>query len=255
MKWASYAAIPLGLLLLFSVVLVPFDGAFAQKKTATDITLDEFPSKVRPGDKTALTGMVTTADGEPIPDLAVNIYVLTSDPKLIVVASGVTGLEGTYEIVWDVKLIPQEKAFTDVTQKIHTQVMSMFAQFEGDDQYMASKTKKSTVTIEVNSITTFVSTDKKEYREGETATIFIGFVDSDDMFVDPDSINAHFNLDSIADKLEKKKEGSYTFVTPPLDKRYNQITIVPAKEGYNIEAEAVTITVFSKSSAGKFGGF
>jgi len=254
MKWAYYAAIPLGLLMLFSAGLVPFDGAFAQKKIATDITLDEFPGKVRPGDKTALTGMVTTADGEPIPDLPVNIYVLTSDPKLIVVASGVTGLEGTFEIIWDVKLIPQEKAFTDVTQKIHTQVMSMFAQFEGDDQYMTSKSKKSTVTIEVNSITTFVNTDKKEYREGETAVVFIGFVDADDMFVDPDSINANFNLDSIADQLEKKKEGSYTFVTPPLQKGHNQITLVPTKEGYNIEAEAVTITVLPTSSVGKFGG-
>jgi hypothetical protein len=168
------------------------------------------------------------------------------------VASGVTGLEGTFEIVWDVKLVPQERALTDVTQKIHTQVVSMFAQFEGDDTYASSKTGKTTVTIEVNSIKTFVNSDKKVYNEGETAIVFVAFVDSDDSFVDPDGINAHFNLTPVADKLEKKKLGSYSFVTPPLERGHNQIIIVPAKEGYNIEAEAVTITVLTKGSVDKF---
>lgn len=252
MKLAHYAAIPLGLMLLLSTGLVSYDSAFAQRKTPVIVTIDDVPSKVRPGDKATLTGAVMTANEEPLPDVPVNIYILTSDPKLIVVASGVTGLEGTFEIVWDVKLVPQERAFTDVTKKIHTQVVSLFAQFEGDNTYASSKTGKTTVTIEVNSIKTFVNSDKKVYKEGETAIVFVAFVDSDDNFVDPDGINAHFNLIPIADKLEKKKLGSYSFVTPPLERGHNQVTIVPAKEGYNIEAEAVTITVLTKGSVGKF---
>ena len=163
MKLVHYTAIPLGLMLLFSAVIVSYDDAFAQRKVATMVTVDDVPSKVRPGNKVTLTGMVMTADKEPLPDASVNVYLFTSDPKLIVVASGVTGLEGMYEIVWDVKLIPRERAFTDVTQKIHTQIGSLFVKFEGDDGFAKSRTAKTTVTIVVNSIKTFVSSDKKVY--------------------------------------------------------------------------------------------
>jgi len=252
MKVARYAAVPLGLMLLLSVVLVSNNDVFAQRKVPTIVTIDEVPSKVRPMDQVALTGMVMTADEDPIPNVSVNIYLLTSDPKLIVVASGVTGLEGTYEIVWDVKLVPRERALTDVTQKIHTQVASLFAQFEGDDVYAASKTAKTTVTIEVNSVKTFVSSDKKEYREGDSALVFIAFVDSDDEFLDPDSMNVNFNLTPISSELDRKQIGSYTYTTPPLLRGHNQITVVPSKEGYNIQAEAVTITVLTTGSLGKF---
>jgi hypothetical protein len=257
MKLAHYAAIPLGLMLLLSTGFVSYNNVFAQvnltqTKMATETTIDDVPKIVRPGKQVTLTGSVMSGDGEPLQDATVNIYLLTSAPKLIVVASGITGIEGTFEIVWDVKLIPQERALTDVTRKVDTQVGSLFAQFEGDDTFAPSKSAKSTVTIEVNSIKTFVSSDKKEYNEGDTATIFIGFVDADDEFVDPDSINANFNLTPIGDQLEQKKAGSYAYVTPPLQRGHNQVTIVPAKEGYNIEAEAVTITVLSKGSVGKF---
>jgi hypothetical protein len=104
----------------------------------------------------------------------------------------------------------------------------------------------------VNSLTTFVNTDKKLYREGETAIVVIGFVDEDDEFVDPDSINANFNLSPVTEEIEQKKVGSYSYVTPPLQRGHNQVTVVPAKEGYNIEAEAVTITVLTSGSVGVF---
>lgn len=252
MKVMHYGAVVLGLMLLISVAAVPYDNVFAQRKISTETTVDDVPRKVRPGQQVTLTGTVMTNDGHPVVDAPVNVYLLTSDPKLIVVASGVTGLEGTYEVVWDVKLIPRERALTDVTQKVHTQIGSLFVQFEGNDQFVSSRTSKTTVTIAVNSIFTFVSSDKKVYNEGESALVFIAFVDADDEFVDPDSINANFNLDPIADKLEQKAVGSYTYNTPPLQRGHNQITVVPAKEGYNIQVEAVTITVASKGSVGVF---
>ncbi len=254
MKILPYAAILVGLMLVLSAVLVSYNvPVMAAKQKATSVTIDEFPTKVRPGDKVTLTGMLTTADGDPINQEPVNIYILTSDPQLIVVATGVTGIEGTFEVVWDVQLTPIYKALVDVTKSFDTQVVSLFAQFEGDENFAASKTGKTTVTIEVNSIKTFVTTDKKVYKEGETAIVFIGFVDSDDKFLDPDSMNAHFNFEPIADKLEKKKEGSYTFITPPLQKGHNQISVVPDKEGYNTQTEMVTITVLTPGSVGPFG--
>ena len=254
MKMIPYAAVSLGLILVLSAGLVSYNvPVIAAKQKATSVTIDEFPTKVRPGDKITLTGMLTTADGDPINQVPVNIYILTSDPQLIVVASGVTGLEGTYEVTWDVELVPIQKALADVTKSFDTEVVSMFAQFEGDENFAPSKTGKTTVTIEVNYIKTFVSTDKKVYKENETAIVFIGFVDSDDNFLDPDSMNANFNLDPIADKLERKKEGSYTYITPPLHKGHNQISVVPDKEGYNTQTEVVTITVLTQGSVGPFG--
>ena len=254
MRLIRYATIPLGLMLLLSTGFVSYDGVFAQRKISTIVTIDEFSSKVRPGDMVPLRGMVMTADEKPVPNALVNIILLTSDPKLIVVASGITGLEGSYEIVWEVKLIPKERAWTDVTQQINTQLASLFVQFEGDERFTFSKTKKTTITIDVNSVNTFVSTDKREYREGESALVFIGFIDEDDEFLDPDSMNVNFNLKSITEELEKKKVGSYTFVTPPLQRGHNQITVVPTKAGYNVQVEAITITVLvpEGGSVGKF---
>jgi len=180
MKLLSYAAVSLGLILVLSAGLVSYNvPAVAAKQKATSVAIDEFPTKVRPGDQVTLTGMLTTADGEPINQVPVNIYLLTSEPQLILAATGVTGIEGTFEVVWDVQLIPFERAHMDVTKSFDTQVVSLFAQFDGDENFASSKTGKTTVTIEVNSLKTFVSTDKKIYRNGETAVVFLAFVDSD----------------------------------------------------------------------------
>ncbi len=254
MKMQPWAAISLGLILVLSVVAVSNNvPVAAARQKATTITIDEVPTKVRPGDQVTFTGVLTTADGEPVNQEPVNIYVLTSDPRLIVVATGVTGIEGTYEVMWNVQLLSMDKATHDLTTNFDTQVVSLFAQFEGDENFVSSKTGKTTVTIEVNSMKTFVSTDKKLYREGETAIVFIGFVDSDDEFMDPDAINANFNLEPISDQLEKKKVGSYTYITPPLVETYNQISVVPSKEGVNIQTEVITITVMRSGSEEAFG--
>lgn len=253
MKMLPYAAVSLGLMLMLSAVLVPNNfPAIAAKQAATIITIDEAPSKVHPGDKVTFTGMLTTVEGEPLIQLPVNIILLTSEPRLVLAASGVTGTDGTYEILWDVEIIPFDKALTDVTQKMQTQVVSLFAQFDGNEEFMSSKTAKSTLTIETKDLKTFASTDKKLYRSGDVAIIFIGFVDSEDQFVDPDSINANFNLQPVADKFEKKKVGSYTYTTPPLVDVYNQFSVVPSKEGYNIQIEVITITVSTLKAVGPF---
>ncbi|MFQ5970549.1 MAG: hypothetical protein ACE5J2_08675 [Nitrososphaerales archaeon] len=254
MKLLPCAAITLGAILILSTVLVSYNSpASAAVQKATEITIDDVPSKVRPSDEVALTGSLMTSDGEPITDATINIYLLTSDPQLIIVASGVTGLEGTYEITWNVELLPTDRALHDVTKQVDTQVASLFAQFEGNDDFVASRTAKTTITIEVNSINTFVNPDKKLYNKGDRAIIFIGFTDADDEFVDPDWIQSSFNLEPISEQLERKKVGSYTYMTPPLEKVYNQMTVVPQKEGYNIQTEVITITVMTTEPIGVFG--
>lgn len=254
MKRLAYVGIILGLMLvLYAGTVSSAPLATAQKRAPTVITLDEVPTKVRPGDQVTFTGMLTTADGEPLSQIPVKIYVLTSDPRQIEVASGFTGLEGAYEVTWNVELVSFSRASADVTKSLDTQVVSLFAQFDGDEQYTRSKTGKSTVTIEVNKVNTFVTFDKKVYREGEAATVFIGFIDMDDNFVDPDSIAATFNDKTITKQLEKKKVGSYTFVTLALQKGHNQVAVIPHKAGFNTEVEVVTVTVLPEGSVGPFG--
>ncbi|MFQ5921148.1 MAG: hypothetical protein ACE5JV_03935, partial [Nitrososphaerales archaeon] len=218
MRMLQYVAIPLGLMLVISAGLGSYYPlASAAGKQATVVEIDEVPGKVRPGEGVTIAGTITTADGEPLPpQTPLIVYLLTSDPRLVEAASGVTGLEGTFEIVWDVELVFTYRASHDTVKSIDTQVMSLFVQFEGDDTFAPSKSSKTTVTIEVNSLKTFVNPDKKEYNEGDSATIFLGFVDADEIFVDPESINANFNGTPIGDLLERKKSGSYTYVTPPL---------------------------------------
>ncbi len=271
----QYVALSLGLMLVLSTAFVSYVPANAQVNLnptgmATVITLDDVPVKVRIGDNITLTGMLTTADGDPISQVPVNIYILTSEPQLIVAASGVTGLDGKYEVMWDVQTIPTTKAIYDVTKALPKQVVSIFAQFEGNEKYAASKTGKSTVKIEPNFIKVFVNSDKKIYAENETAIVFIGFIDADDKFLDPDTIKADFayvNANpgsvntiinphiSISDNLEKKKVGSYTYTTAPLKVGHNQVTVVPIKAGYNVQPEVVTITVTTATGATSSGPF
>lgn len=94
-----------------------------------------------------------------------------------------------------------------------------------------------------NSLKIFLSTDKNLYRQGERALIYVSFVDEHDRFVDPDSIIVSMNLFPTGYKLENKKVGSYTFVTPPLGKGSNQITVVAQKAMYNIDPASITATV------------
>lgn len=102
----------------------------------------------------------------------------------------------------------------------------------------------------VDSIKTLLNTDKSVYGEGERALLFIGFVNDDDKFVDPDDIFVSMNVTPVNNLLERKKVGSYVYVTPPLEEGENQIIVVGQKEGYNIGTQSVGIAVLPTHSAG-----
>ena len=101
---------------------------------------------------------------------------------------------------------------------------------------------------ESNSIKTFVSMDKQVYREGERALLFINFIDSNDKFLNPDSMTASFNFIPVGSVLEKKKLGSYVYVTPPLERGDNWIVVLPYKEGYKTEPEYASFTVITSTN-------
>lgn len=273
MKTPSYVALSLGLLLILSATFVSSSRANAQVNlnatgTPTVLTIDDVPARVRIGDNVTLSGTLTTVDGKPIPHVLVNIYLFTPEPRLFVVASGSTGTDGRYEVAWNVQAIVTNKLSNDVTKKLTTQSVSLFAQFDGNGAYAGSKTGKAAVIIEANTIKVFVNTDKNAYKENQTAIVFIAFLDSDDKFVDPDSMTAVFThvVSSsvsgslltnpsipISEQLEKKKVGSYTYITQPLKAGHNQIMVIPVKAGYNIEPATITIIVLT--TAGSVGRF
>ncbi len=101
--------------------------------------------------------------------------------------------------------------------------------------------EKSAGTVGANSMRVFVNTDKKEYDVGESAVVFFAFIDADDNFIDPDSINASFNGMPIDDLLERKKAGSFTYMTSPLQQGHSQIMVSPSKAGFDRETGTVTI--------------
>lgn len=256
----SYVALSLGLLLTFSTFSYSASAQVNLQATGTRtlLTLDDLPSKIRIGEKISFTGKLTTDDGTPIEEATVVVYSFTAEPRLVPIASIITDSDGEYEAEWEVQAVTTNKPDNDVTRKIPTQVVSIFAQYDGDDTYAPSKSKKSIVSIQPNSVKAFVNADKKAYGANESALVFIAFLDADNNFIDPDSIKADFAYIettstseslhesphiSISDKLEKKKVGSYTYVTPTLKAGHNQIIVIPFKAGYNTEPVSLSLTV------------
>lgn len=60
-------------------------------------------------------------------------------------------------------------------------------------------------------------------------------------FIDPDSIRVTY--DGAPVELSKKKQDSYTFVTPSLTVGHHQLVINAAKGGYNTTVGFITVQV------------
>jgi hypothetical protein len=193
------------------------------------------------GDMVEFTGALMTEDGEPIPNAEVTVYKFIPKPELVPIAEGVTGIDGEFTLSWTAEFTSMEKAPNDVTKKIPTETVTIFAQFEGDDRYGASRSSKNTATLSVNALNIFVNSEKNLYKQGESALVFIAIVDSHDEFVDPDGLRVVLNDREV--EVEQKKVGSYTLTIPTLPKEHTQLIVIPRKEGFNIETGFLTIIV------------
>ncbi len=193
------------------------------------------------GDMVEFTGILTDGDGNPIQGAEVTIYKLIPKPALVAIASGVTGIDGDVTLTWVAEFTPMERAPDDVTRKFLSETVTIFAQYDGDEDYAPSKSSKSTAVITVNTLTTYVNSDKNLYMQGDSALIFIAFIDSNDEFVDPDSLRVVLNDKEV--KVEQKKTGSYTLSIPPLPKEHTQLFVIPKKEGSNVTNGFLTIIV------------
>jgi hypothetical protein len=236
-------------IMVASAVLVLPSASFGAGKTATVLEMSmsgctntmTCNAKFLVGDEVTFEGVLTTADGEPVRDAEINIIKFIPKPAQVVVASGVTGIDGDFSLTWNAAFTEVEKAPQDVTRKILDENTVIYADFGGNDKYAPSRSAKNTAVISANAVNTFVNSDKNTYKQGEPAIVFMAFVDSNDNFVDLDSLRVVLNDQDV--KTEKKKEGSYTLTIPTLPKEHTQIFVIPKKAGYNAENGFLTLIV------------
>jgi len=239
----------MGVMLVMSTALALSSTSFAAKQKPTMLSLEmsgctnamTCNATILVGDKVTFNGVLTTGEGEPVSGAEINIIKFIPKPELIVIASGVTGIDGDFQLSWTAKFTETEKAPQDVTRKMLSENVAIYADFAGNDQFAASRSAKNTAVVQANQIDTIVNSDKNLYKQGEPAIVFLAFIDSKDKFVDPDSLRVVLNDQEV--KVEKKKTGSYTLTIPTLPKEHTQLFVVPKKTGYNIDNGFLTIIV------------
>ena len=231
MKGIQYLAVAAGILLLFSGVLV---NANALRKQPTSITLDIPSSAVRLDDTVTFTGTLTNSNtGEGVSEKAIIIY-REGPMGPVPIAEAFTGIDGGFSTTWTATMDMNRD--TPVT---------VWAQFDGDDTTLASRTGKTTFRIALIPINLEITTDgnKNRYFIGKTALFSVAFHDGMGNFFDPDVIKATYDGNFVS--LNKVDVGRYTFETPRLVKfEQHQFGIFAEKFGYVSAQKSLTITVF-----------
>ncbi|MFY3741252.1 MAG: hypothetical protein HMLIMOIP_001706 [Candidatus Nitrosomirales archaeon] len=252
-------ALVTGIVLLGTFVMPAYGVYVAQppKTKATQLTLDMLPectnlfqcnATFHAGDTVTFTGILTDREGKFIPDATVNIYRFEAT-EIPLLASATTDVDGTFKTTWEAQFIEKKTVGETFKQQL-TQVVTLFAKFEGDETYTASQSGKMIITVKIIDMITIAATDKKLYRQGDTALIFVNFVEADfdgrhvdyGAFIDPDDMRVTYDGSQVVE-LSKKKTGSYTFLTPPLTVGHHQLVINPTKDGYNNRVGFVTVQV------------
>jgi len=226
------------------------------KPKVTQITLYPFPectnafqcnARFFAGDEITFTGILVDSSDRGVPKVNVNIYrFLPTELKLL--ASAVTERDGTFEVKWKAQFFDTKTAGETFKQQIN-EIFTVYAQFDGDSNYTASRTGKQIFTVTIKDMFTLVATDKKLYRQGDSALVFVGFVEAEVRedgftlgdFIDPDSIRATYDNEPV--QLIKKKTGSYVFTTPALTVGHHQLIINAEKAGHNNHVGFVTVQV------------
>jgi len=222
-------------------------------KTPTQLTMDPLPKlELFVGDELNFSGKLLNADGDGTPNKSIKIYAQTPTPESALLTSVTTGIDGSFEAIWHVKLPIKHASQEEASRKKSPgQTVSIYAVFDGDEKLAGSKSKMQVITVKVKDLITIVKSDKTQYSAGEKATIFIAFreyccVESDFAryygdFVDPTTIKGSFDGNPL--ELQKKKEGSYIFITPNLTKEHHQLIVVPQKEGFYVRVGYYTILI------------
>jgi len=236
MNKLRYVAVSTGTLLLLSVTAV---SASALRMQLTTVSLDSLPALVSPNDEITFTGTLTNANtGEGLRDKTVVIY-REGPISPMIVAEALTGIDGSFSVPWTATL--------DVNRDTP---VTVFAQFDGDETALASRTGKMSFRIALIPINLEITTDanKNRYSVGSIAFFSVAFHDGMGNFIDPDFIRATYDGNFVS--MTKEEVGRYTFETSRLVKfEEHQFGVFAEKFGYISTQKSLTITVFGAQIA------
>ena len=261
MQWAMMGALIMGIVLMLSITNVNYmfaqksgeqvGDSYFERKTKSTASLafnlsgcnNEMTCAANylVGEAVDMSGTLTSSNGRPITNAEITILQLLPKPELVPIASGITGIDGAYSLSWEAVFTPIERALSDINQKYQVETIVLYAQYDGDEAYQKQMSSKLTATVNANKISTTINAEKRVYAPGQGALLFLGFIDKNDEFVDPDSITVMYDGEELL--AEKKKTGSYTVMTPNLTMDHHQVIVMPQKDGYNLENGFLTIQV------------
>ncbi|MGH9879107.1 MAG: hypothetical protein ACRD5H_15875, partial [Nitrososphaerales archaeon] len=204
MNKLQYVAVSTGTLLLLSVMTV---NASALRMQPTTLSLDSLPSVVSPDDEITFTGTLTNANaGEGLRDKTIVIF-REGPIGPMAIAEALTGIDGGFSATWTAAL--------DVNRDTP---VTVFAQFDGDEAALPSRTSKTSFRIALIPINLEITTDsnKNRYSIGSMAFFSVAFHDGMGNFVDPDFMRATYDGSFVS--MNKEEVGRYTFTTQRLVK-------------------------------------
>jgi len=236
MNKLQYVAVSTGMLLVLSVTV---GSASALRMQPTAMSLDSLPSSVSPNDEVTFTGMLTNANtGEGLRDKTITIF-REGPTGPMVIAEALTGIDGSFSTTWTASL--------DVNRDTP---VTVFAQFDGDEASLASRTNKMSFRIALIPLNLEITTDsnKNRYSVGSMAFFSVAFHDGMGNFVDPDFIRATYDGKFVS--MNKEEMGRYTFETTRLVKfEEHQFGVFAEKLGYTSAQKSLTVTVFGAQIA------
>ena len=269
MKSEKPMAIVLGLALVLSATAIITTNTVTEASTTLDLrsslvssstntvtVLDQLPGSavankvvLHSGEKVTLNGKLMTINGDRLSNMPVNIYALTPTPEQKLIGNTVTGIDGSFSVTWPVEPYYIKPASTETLRSQGSQTMNIFATFEGNDSYDPSKSQNLSVNVKSWDLMVQMESDKTLYNQGDSATIFVNFIQGDRLsgqidygdFVAPDVIKADFDGNVI--ELQKKKEGTYTFIVDSLSKEHHQLVVNSEKQGHNPGTAYLTLIV------------
>ncbi len=224
--------------------------------TPTLTVLDPLPGSavankvvLHTGEKVTLNGKLMTINGDTLSNMPVNIYALTPTPEQKLVGSAMTGIDGSFSVTWAVEPYNIEPASTETLRSQGSQTMNIFATFEGSDTLNPSKSGNIAVNVKSWDLIVRMASDKTLYNKGDTAAVSVNFIQGDRFggqidyrdFVAPDVIKATY--DGKVVELQKKKEGTYTFIVDSLSKEHHQLGVNSEKQEYNPGTAYLTLIV------------
>ena len=230
MKNGTYFAVVSGLILLLSGTLFNVNAV----GQPTDITLEISSLLINVDDTVGFSGsLVNSKTGNGVEGKTITIY--REGPIIpIPFETAVTGINGAFNANWIAKL--ERNTNTPIT---------VFAQFDGDDDALPSRTSKTTFKVALKPLELVVTTDgnKNKYLLGDRALFSVAFSDGAGNFVDPDFLRSTYDGKFV--EMTNLAVGRSTFETPHLVKfEQHQFGVFAAKWGFESTQKSITITTF-----------